>query len=71
MLDLRMFSARLNFADDTIFIDLVIFWMLRTDLRRMETMRCETSQGKGLCLLCFKVAMPRAPEGTADLRKQQ
>lgn len=33
----RLRSARANLAADTIFMDLVIFWMLRTDLSRMET----------------------------------
>ena len=31
----RAFSARANLAADTIFMDLVIFWMLFTDLRRV------------------------------------
>ena len=30
-------SARLNLADDTIFMDCVIFWMFFTDLSRVET----------------------------------
>lgn len=37
MASFRAVSARLNLADDTIFIVLVIFWMFVTDLRRMAT----------------------------------
>ena len=44
---LRAFSARANFAADTIFIDEVILEMLRIDLRLMSTKRAWEGVGEG------------------------
>ena len=47
----------------TIFMDLVIFWMLLTDLRRMETDKSVRlmNYGNASYILSLRVAIPRAP----------